>query len=51
MIIVTEAGGRVTDLNGGPYHPGGPDVLVTNGHIHDEVLKTAADIATKVAEL
>jgi hypothetical protein len=26
-------------------------VLVTNGHIHDEVLKTAADIATKVAEL
>jgi myo-inositol-1(or 4)-monophosphatase len=51
MIIVTEAGGRVTDLTGGPYHPGGPDVLVTNGHIHDEVLKTAADIATKVAEL
>jgi myo-inositol-1(or 4)-monophosphatase len=51
MIIVSEAGGRVTSLTGGEYHPGGTDILVTNGHVHDEVLKTAAEIATKVADL
>ena len=31
MLIVTEAGGKVTDLAGELYHPGGSSVLVSNG--------------------
>lgn len=36
-VIVTEAGGRFTNLDGhaGPH---GPGALATNGHLHDEVL-------------
>jgi len=34
-IIVEEAGGRMTTLDGGPLHPG-CDLLVTNGSLHDE---------------
>lgn len=35
-IIVEEAGGRMTTLDGGPLHPG-CDLLVSNGSLHDEV--------------
>jgi histidinol-phosphatase len=36
--IVEEAGGRFTDWDGNPtiYRP---DVLASNGHLHDEVLR------------
>ncbi len=47
MLIVTEAGGKVSDLSGAPYHPGGPSILVTNGLVHDEVQRVAADIAAR----
>ena len=50
MLIVTEAGGKVTDLAGGPYQPGGPSVLVTNGLVHDEVQRVAAEIAARSAK-
>ncbi len=36
-VIVTEAGGRFTDLDGAPG-PGGGSALATNGKLHDEVL-------------
>jgi myo-inositol-1(or 4)-monophosphatase len=49
ILIATEAGGRVTNLKGGPYHPGDPDILVTNGHVHDEIQKFAAEIEKKAA--
>ena len=42
-VIVTEAGGRFTNLDGlaGPH---GPGALATNGHLHEEVLsRLAAD--------
>jgi myo-inositol-1(or 4)-monophosphatase len=45
ILIATEAGGKVTDLKGAPYTPGGHDILVTNGHVHDEIQRTAAEIA------
>jgi myo-inositol-1(or 4)-monophosphatase len=51
VLIVTEAGGKVTDLRGGPYLPGGPDVLVSNGRIHDEIQRTAAEIALHATKL
>ena len=40
--IVEEAGGRVTNFEGGPPSHKGP-VLTTNGLLHDEVLRRLAD--------
>ena len=37
-VIVEEAGGRVTTLDGQPLHPGG-SVLSSNGAIHDELVR------------
>jgi len=38
-ILVEEAGGRVTDFAGEPHSSRRPQLLATNGHIHDEMLK------------
>ena len=38
-LIVAEAGGRVTDLGGGPFTSRGGHVLATNGHLHDAMLE------------
>ena len=38
VAIVTEAGGRFTDLNGGPITLQSTSVLATNGRLHDSVL-------------
>ena len=51
ILLVTEAGGKVTDLSGGPYRPGGPDLLVSNGFIHAEMQSTAAEIAQKFSKV
>ena len=51
ILLVTEAGGKVTDLSGGPYRPGGPDLLVSNGRIHAEMQSTAAEIAQKFSKV
>jgi len=37
-LIVTEAGGRVTDFSGGPFTIHGQEILATNGLIHEEML-------------
>jgi len=37
QVIITEAGGRFTSLEG-ETTPGGGSVVCTNGHLHDEVL-------------
>ena len=50
MLLVTEAGGKVTDLSGGPYHPGGPSLLVSNGRVHTEIQQVAAEIAARPAK-
>ena len=47
MLIVTEAGGNVTDLSGAPYNPGGASILVSNGLVQDEVQRVAAEIAAR----
>jgi myo-inositol-1(or 4)-monophosphatase len=39
-LLVQEAGGRVTGLDGAPYNSRGGSVLATNGHVHDEMLGT-----------
>jgi myo-inositol-1(or 4)-monophosphatase len=47
ILLVREAGGLVTDLVGHPYHPGGPNILASNGLIHAEMQQLAADIAER----
>lgn len=37
-LIVAEAGGRITDMTGGPFTSRGGQVLATNGHLHDGML-------------
>ncbi len=37
-IIVAEAGGRLTDYSGRPFDPFGPECVMSNGLIHDEML-------------
>jgi myo-inositol-1(or 4)-monophosphatase len=49
MLIITEAGGKVTDINGGPFHVGAPHILASNGLVHEEMRLRAAEIAKKVA--
>ena len=39
FIIVEEAGGKVTDLNGDTYSPYQPGIIATNGFLHDELVE------------
>ena len=48
-LIVQEAGGTVTDLEGAPYQPGGRSILATNGRVHSEMRDVAASIADRAA--
>lgn len=43
-VIMGEAGGRVTDLSGGPVLSGPGTALVSSGHLHDELLNLLADL-------
>lgn len=36
-LMVTEAGGRVTDFSGGPYALESPEILASNGGVHTEM--------------
>ncbi len=46
-LIVEEAGGRVTTIDGGPFGSRAGSVLATNGHIHAEMLETIASFTTR----
>jgi len=39
MLLVTEAGGRVTDFEGGPCSIHGRAIAASNGIVHDELLR------------
>jgi myo-inositol-1(or 4)-monophosphatase len=39
LLLVEEAGGRVSDLSGGPPPHSGAECLASNGHIHDAMLE------------
>ena len=45
-LIVAEAGGRITNMDGRPFQSRGRDVLATNGVLHDDMLKVIADFRT-----
>jgi myo-inositol-1(or 4)-monophosphatase len=40
VLLVSEAGGRATDLSGEPWSLSSEGLIATNGVLHDEVLKT-----------
>jgi myo-inositol-1(or 4)-monophosphatase len=44
VLVLQEAGGQVSDLEGRPYRPGGPTILASNGRIHEEMRELAASI-------
>ena len=39
MVIVEEAGGRVTDFSNKPFTIEGKEILATNGHVHQEMTR------------
>jgi myo-inositol-1(or 4)-monophosphatase len=42
VVLVREAGGIVSDLEGGPYELYRPEILATNGRVHSEALVALA---------
>jgi len=44
LLLVEEAGGRVTDLRGGPLNLAAPRIVASNGRIHDAMLRTLASV-------
>lgn len=40
VVLVREAGGSVTNIDGSHYDPYTPDALATNGHLHHEMAAT-----------
>jgi len=44
VLIVQEAGGKVTRFDGAPFRLDSREVLATNGLIHDEVLSEFREI-------
>jgi myo-inositol-1(or 4)-monophosphatase len=49
ILLVTEAGGRVTHFNGQPYRLGDKELLASNSRVHAEMQEVAASIAEKAA--
>jgi myo-inositol-1(or 4)-monophosphatase len=44
VLLVEEAGGRVTDFRGGPFLLDSRQTLATNGLVHDEIMHEFEDI-------
>ncbi|MCK6529451.1 inositol monophosphatase [Myxococcota bacterium] len=52
-LLVEEAGGRVTDGDGGPWRPGDPLVVASNGRVHGEataLIRAVAQTAARAEE-
>lgn len=46
-LIVEEAGGHLTTIDGGPFYSRAGSVLATNGHVHAEMLETIAGFTAR----
>ena len=44
LLLVTEAGGRYTDMAGQPHDLHGPNLLASNGALHDGILAVFRDV-------
>ncbi|MGP7987001.1 MAG: inositol monophosphatase family protein [Desulfobaccales bacterium] len=38
LLLISEAGGRLTNFSGGPYDLSSPNILASNGILHDQLL-------------
>jgi myo-inositol-1(or 4)-monophosphatase len=47
ILLIEEAGGKVSDFAGNPYQLGGPIILATNGLIHEEMCAMALEISRR----
>lgn len=45
LLLVEEAGGRVSDFRGRPYSPFVPEIVASNGLIHDELAASLAEFS------
>jgi myo-inositol-1(or 4)-monophosphatase len=43
-LIVEEAGGKVTNLSGGPLDISSGHILATNGKIHEEIIEVLTSL-------
>ncbi len=48
-LIVQEAGGQVTKMDGSNYSINNPQILATNGKIHNEMLKITSSIIKNIS--
>jgi myo-inositol-1(or 4)-monophosphatase len=51
VLLVREAGGRVTTFSGEDYRPGDHETLASNGLLHEEMRQVASDIGERAAAL
>ena len=51
VLLIEEAGGKVSDFAGEAYRLGGPVILATNGLIHEEMRNAAAEISKRAVPL
>ncbi|HUL15424.1 MAG TPA: inositol monophosphatase family protein [Terriglobales bacterium] len=47
VLLVQEAGGKISDFHGAPYSLGGPVLLATNGLIHEETREVALEVSQR----
>lgn len=43
-ILITEAGGKITDFTGSPFSIYKKEVIASNGFVHDEMLRVITDV-------
>ncbi|PJZ46873.1 inositol monophosphatase family protein [Leptospira brenneri] len=48
-VILTEAGGKLTDLNGVHYYTGLPELVASNGVLHSEILNLLKTVRSTVS--
>ncbi len=47
-LLVVEAGGKVTDYEGHPWTPGTPNIVASNGLLHDAMLEIIASVRKNI---
>jgi myo-inositol-1(or 4)-monophosphatase len=47
VVLVEEAGGKISDMRGQPYSLGGPSILASNGLVHAEMVQVAAEVSSQ----
>ena len=43
-LIVEEAGGRITGMDGSPFDPAAAHLVASNGHVHEQMLAVIRDV-------